>query len=335
MLQVYYPAETVAPHSYAPYTSPEYLAFLKEELITFGKELGDVDQPKLNQLDSLTSHSLENVIISSSKSNYPIILFAPSWGAPVYQYSTILEELASHGYIVIGINFPYRTDPVILPENRIIIGEKVPEGADEDARQKRTLQRLKEQDIWIQDIQFVLDEIEKWNTKADSRFFQKMDLAHIGIFGHSFGGSVAAEVCRLDQRCSAGVVVDSRLWYQENSMEMLEYNKPLMFILSGAHSERTKKSIQDVFERIKVPTYLVDIPTADHFSFMDVFLLAYWQKFSDEVKLEPIKGVNITRILLTDFFDRYLKNNIDSQLALFNISSKYPEIDIKARNLED
>lgn len=35
-------------------------------------------------------------------------------------YEQYLEDLASYGYIVAGINYPYVTNPVLFPDGRII-----------------------------------------------------------------------------------------------------------------------------------------------------------------------------------------------------------------------
>ena len=55
------------------------------------------------------------------------------------------------------------------------------------------------------DIRFVLDELERANrSNADGLAFAgHLDLAHIGAFGHSFGGVAAAKACQTDRRFTA------------------------------------------------------------------------------------------------------------------------------------
>ena len=36
-------------------------------------------------------------------------------------YTVLAEDLASHGYIVVGLDAPYRTFLVVLPDGRVIL----------------------------------------------------------------------------------------------------------------------------------------------------------------------------------------------------------------------
>lgn len=45
--------------------------------------------------------------ISQKKEKYPVIIFQPGLGATTYLYTQIIEELVSHGYIVLAVNHPY------------------------------------------------------------------------------------------------------------------------------------------------------------------------------------------------------------------------------------
>ena len=89
-----------------------------------------------------------------------------------------------------------------------------PEGVtDKDQIQKMFEEMLsKNMEKWVGDIQFVLNELEKI-TKNDPHnlLTSKFDLSRIGIFGHSFGGAAAAQMCRRDKRCKAGIVIDGAL----------------------------------------------------------------------------------------------------------------------------
>ena len=51
---------------------------------------------------------------------YPVVIMRAGASAPVMNYSTLAEDLASHGYIVVGFDAPYRTSVVIFPDRRVI-----------------------------------------------------------------------------------------------------------------------------------------------------------------------------------------------------------------------
>jgi hypothetical protein len=64
-------------------------------------------------------HSFENAPVDSSNSTYPIIIFSQA-GFSVLSYSAIIEEIASHGYIVVGINHTYDAPVTVLSDGRVI-----------------------------------------------------------------------------------------------------------------------------------------------------------------------------------------------------------------------
>lgn len=46
----------------------------------------------------------------------------------------------------------------------------------------------------IKDVSFAIDQLQAWNQQSDHALFQKLDLAHIGMSGHSFGAATTLSV---------------------------------------------------------------------------------------------------------------------------------------------
>src|SRR5580765_4575222 len=57
------------------------------------------------------SHSRRNVDVAPG-GPFPIVLFRAGGSAAVLNYSSLAEDLASHGFVVVGFDAPYRTGPV-------------------------------------------------------------------------------------------------------------------------------------------------------------------------------------------------------------------------------
>ena len=68
----------------------------------------------------IRTHSFDNVNLSSDKPTFPIIILKSGIGALALYYTTIAEDLASHGYIVVGSDTPYSTSVVVMPDDRVI-----------------------------------------------------------------------------------------------------------------------------------------------------------------------------------------------------------------------
>jgi hypothetical protein len=64
----------------------------------------------------IQAHSVQDARPADGK--FPVILLRPGLSAMTVKFSALAENLASHGYIVVGFDVPYRTGTVALPDNR-------------------------------------------------------------------------------------------------------------------------------------------------------------------------------------------------------------------------
>lgn len=289
MVQVWYPALNTANKQKSFYAEPAVIAAQKEWL---SKEI-QISSKEISHLSSLKSHARVNAPVALQSAKYPVLIFSPGWGGPVTIYTALVEELASHGYIVLGINYPYVSNPVVFPDGRIINPMKQPEDSIE-----RLKIRTNEYQTWMQDIKFVVDQlVESCN---DDDIHQAIDLNCIGVLGHSFGGSVSLGVCQSDNRIKAGVDLDGKiqLWNEEHILTV-----PFLFIVAQ-HSEKTLQSIEKLVNGTIPRPELVKLSTADHGSFTDLYLLTPWKTLPE---LNPIESIKITRALLVKFFGKHLK----------------------------
>jgi predicted dienelactone hydrolase len=65
-------------------------------------------------------HSISKAVISPQEPSYPVVIMRGGASAGVVGYSTLAEDLASHGYVVIAFDAPYRTGEVVFPDGRVI-----------------------------------------------------------------------------------------------------------------------------------------------------------------------------------------------------------------------
>jgi hypothetical protein len=108
---------------------------------------------------------------------FPLLLFSPGFGNKPADYSFQLDDLASHGYVVAGLD--HAADSVNSFELRAI--------------------------LWAQDI------LAAKRVVLLSPLHKRIDVNQIGAFGHSHGGRSAAAACLLDSTIRACLNQDGQL----------------------------------------------------------------------------------------------------------------------------
>jgi predicted dienelactone hydrolase len=154
------------------------------------------------------SHSIIGAQLSHSQSRYPLLLYTPSWSGIRTESTFQVEELASHGYIVVGIDHPYSSRITVFPDGRI--ARRKFSGEEDYSSQAAFEAFVKTADQQVEirahDASFVLDTLEHLNANDPQGLLTgHLDLARVGIFGSSLGGGTAAQACWLDRRFRAGV----------------------------------------------------------------------------------------------------------------------------------
>src|SRR5229473_6319815 len=284
-------------------------------------------------------HSARDTGLSPQQRSYPVVIMRAGASLEVWNYSTLAEDLASHGYVVVGFDAPYRTFTVVFPDGRVIrrTQENNPELCLERTGQERELCANRLQTVWTSDIAFVLNRLEKLNASDPSgKFPGRLDMTRVGVFGHSFGGATAAQFCHEDSRCKAGIDVDGA---PHGSVIQAGIDRPFMFLLSDHGHESDPESsqvgadIRSIYDRLPPDERaFLEIRGANHFLFSDDGALLKSRIVLRTLRALGVVGIDgrrqlaVTAYCVHTFFDAYLKGTSVSRL---NISSPlYPEIQV-------
>lgn len=165
---------------------------------------------QLARITALRTHSFENAPLPRGKARYPIVLFSPGGGMKALTYHMLLEDLASHGWVVVALDPPYNTRALRLPDGRVLGNLPPAERGWPQPRNPEENQRFYKERIvhWARDISFVIDQLAALD-KGKGQFAQRLDLQRgVGVFGHSRGGQAAATVRILDRRVRGGINID-------------------------------------------------------------------------------------------------------------------------------
>ncbi len=289
-------------------------------------------------LSKVHAHSLLNVDVSSQQQSYPVVIMRAGASLEVASYATLAEDLASHGYVVVGVDAPYRTGIVAFSDGRVIkrTPENNPELCLERTGQQRDRCANRFLDAWNSDIAYVLDRLAQLNASdASGKFTGKLDVTRVGIFGHSFGGAQAAQFCSLDSRCKAGIDLDGA---PHGSVIQAGINRPFMFLLSDhsresdAQTQQIKADIQSIYDHIPLNERLyVTIRGANHFTFSDdgallkSHLVRGVLRAAGKLGIDGDRQLAVTAYCLHTFFDANLKRYVS---PLMISSSLYREIQV-------
>lgn len=231
-------------------------------------ESGEVNPLEVFGLQFIRSKILMDAEVVKSEIPYPVVILSPGNGTNIEFYASLASEIASHGYIVVGLNHPYDVPAVELSSGFVAPYDKSQWLLEPKAHAAYTLERIH---VRTADVIFTLDQLEALNSNADDPFTGMLNLDSIAVAGHSLGGITASEACKADSRFRACINFDGLQRGGPFSMEesAIPPTQPFMFLTKEAqlHPELIE-SFESTLE-----SYWVVIHDATHDSFTDGPLL--------------------------------------------------------------
>ena len=294
----------------------------------------------------ISSHAVKGAPMASSRIPFPVVTFSHGAGSTGFEYTVLIEDLVSYGYVVASIENTYTAKAVWFPDGRVITerDDSPPAGLSQAERlswmMKRTSVGI---DEGAADVRFVIDRMRQLNhDKQHFALAGAIDLERLTAMGHSAGAEFAARACQQDSRLYACVDLDggmapiAALPVYGDDRKILQ---PLLF-LEAFHPESNmggspdqiaeyKKVKEKQLQELRPGSYDVVLhsPGIAHPSFSDVPLLFHGQDGFPET---PIVRHNLD--LITQFIRAFLdKTLLGEKQALFDGSlSAVPEATITA-----
>ena len=292
------------------------------------------DASTLAQWRDIRTHSVWNAPVQPGH-RFPLILFSPGLGITRSNYTAFAEELASHGFVVAGIDSPY-LGLTVLPNGRVLSVSDDPSNESEDEGVISTHLAL-----YVSDAAFVVRELEHPRGESPVNLSKAIAGEKIGMFGHSLGGAAALETCRAHLRFSACADLDGAPFgrvLHEGA------RKPTLLLLESpdytdadlAAKGRTREQWEAMGRKNNslwaalgvnrgVPVYKVKIRGTGHLSFSDApFVMpSTITEFGGRILDAQTTFNRITTYLLA-FFDQYLRGK--ASVLLTRPTSPYAEV---------
>ena len=297
----------------------------------------------------LITNSSRDVPLSFNENTYPILIFSHGFGEHYAQNSILMEELASHGYIIFSISHHYECKFSSYPDGRFIyidmnsprlqkimqemsnpkameLYQKMFSANNDEVRMQVLVETseiiptglIESPKYWAEDISFFMDQLEGINKK-DNLFSEKLNLDRIGVFGMSLGGIASGEISLLDKRIKACVNIDGGIYGATLEKEI---QIPTMFLNSkrflGYGNIFTNKS--------KTDCYSLSVKESDHYNFSDYSVYPVPAINSLLGSINGEKTIEIMNAFVLGFFDKYLMEQKDINLVIQ--AKLYPEIEL-------
>lgn len=312
-------------------------------------------QTPFDSLIQVRTHALVDAAPAKTPTKFPVLVFSHGYGGMPSSYTSLLEDLASHGYAVLSIVHPYESAAATLADGRVVsfldedgaprqffrdvlnewnredeIMATLTRAAGEDEQRRLLggyLSDLRHTNMalrrWVDDTRLVLDRLPALQTNsASARLVARLDTNRVGVFGHSMGGVVAGQLCLEDRRCAAGLNLDGIPQY--GSMIDRSLERPFLMVYS-ARTGRLGAS-DAIYRRAARPYYRVDVRDTLHLDFSD---MNFWggplRDRGALGKMPPARAAEITRAIVRQFFDQeLLKNRSD----LLTGAALFPEVTV-------
>ncbi|MET8093496.1 acetylhydrolase [Micromonospora sp. NPDC005220] len=254
----------------------------------------------------------------------PVVLYSHGAGSHRSDTTIVVQELASHGYVVVTVDHTYDGFSE-FPDGRVTVRE-------DDAHATPW--------TYTRDVRFVLDQIahlaaggnpDVAHAPLPAGLGAALDLSRIGMFGWSKGGTATALTMGTDQRIRAGLSLDGPM--QSQPLPTTDLYRPFM-LMTAEFTRAAEPAVAEFYTHLRGWRLNVQAAEAVHSSYGDnqwlVPQLARIIGMSDEElaswvgNLDPARAFRIGQAYPLAFFDLHLRHR--GGHLLNGPSRSFPEV---------
>ncbi|MEU7282470.1 dienelactone hydrolase family protein [Streptomyces sp. NPDC045431] len=211
------------------------------------------------------THSVFNALVADGGERFPVVLFSPGSGGVRTQNTAWAEELASHGYVVVGLDHPYDSAAVVLADGRTIHTTTDSTG-DRDKDDKLAADWTA---VRAADLSFVLTQLDQLDRgEIAGPLTGRLDTSRAAVTGHSMGGAAALQAARQDRRFDAVIDLDG----YPHGPTSPSLHQPTLALTQAITPGTDPHYIPRIAKALQLNTatsYRLTIPGAAHLTFMD------------------------------------------------------------------
>src|SRR5918995_1652949 len=352
MVQIWYPAKGDPSSPRAPYIQDA------DAVTSAFARLFDVPQFLLGNLKHVTTNAIPSAPVAApmaeDEPGYPVLIYVEGLGTFRQMNTFLVEELVSHGYVVVAIDQPYTAANVVFSDGRQAEGlptERTKPLASQSflpAERAPTLNGRTFQEGIVpylaQDVSFTLDRLAVLNQADPNGILtRRLDQQRAGTLGYSLGGLVGSEACRLETRLRPCLFLDApmstdvvrsglqqrAMWITRDADAMrLERRKAGGWPEAEIHAELT--TMRAVFESLPGDGYFVQVPGMFHSNYTDLPSWSpLWRLLGVGGPIDVQRANSIINAYSLAFFDRHLKSQPATRFD--GLRKQYPEVHFEPR----
>ncbi|WP_410606569.1 alpha/beta hydrolase family protein [Amycolatopsis sp. lyj-109] len=241
----------------------------------------------------------------------PAVVLSPGFKRPRAELTSLSEDLASHGYLVVLVDHTYENVATTFPDGRVT-GCAACGNYDLEFWQKLGRGRAK-------DVSFVLDSL------AHSKWASLLDSSRIGMAGHSVGGASTIGTMVADPRIKAGIDMDGTT---DDPLLAPGLDRPFLFLgrqntYAPGTGDESATWERDWAQLTGWKRWLT-VAGLQHPSFTDIGLVGEQLGIDFGATTPAVRGQAITAAYVRAFFDQHLRGR--PQPLLDQPSARYPEV---------
>jgi hypothetical protein len=301
-----------------PATSPDgrparYMTPAESELQLTGRDITGVPPEALS---TVRTNAVSDASPAGRQRALPLALLSPGFINSRSALTALAEDLASHGYVVAGIDHTYESLATAFPDGRVTTALARQAGRRGEGFWEKVVAGR------AADVSFVLNELAAAPAWPGAGL---IDPSRIAMAGHSIGGAAAIAAMLADSRIRAGIDMDGSTHAMIPGQGL---SRPFLFLGKQANYTPGSGGAVTSWERdwnllTGWKRWLL-VAGAVHASFTDLGLLADQIGIDIGAGLPGARSLEITRAYVRAFFDQHVRSK--PQALLDQPSPRYPEV---------
>ncbi|MEV4345828.1 acetylhydrolase [Actinoplanes sp. NPDC049596] len=221
---------------------------------------------------------------------WPVILYSHGAGSHRSDTTVIVQELASHGYVVVTVDHSHDSYSQ-LPDGRVLVPDDISATPWDHAHDLRLVVD------WIEDL-------AAGRRRLPVALGPALDTSRIGVYGWSKGGTAAALLMNSDRRVRAGLSLDAPMLSQPPVTDLY---RPFMLMTAENVPGGEESGVAEMWPLLHGWRRQLHVKDASHDSFNDHHWLIP-QLTGDAGGFDPAQAVRIQQAYPLAFFELHLRN---------------------------